>query len=77
MEMEGKNSWNDQKDALRGVGRAGVSSLTDEVWRGGGFAFAFSSAWLNLSVLLLTRFLLGKEMAVHFKYAEPCITKGV
>ena len=75
--MEDKNGWNDQKESLRGVGRVGVSSLTDKIWKLGVFAFAFSSAWLSLSVLLLTCFLIVKEMAVNFKYLETCITKGV
>lgn len=57
----------------------GVSSLTDKVWKQGvfAFAFAFSSVWLSLSVLLLSCFLMVKEMAVNFKYLETCITKGV
>lgn len=52
-------------------------SLTVKTWKLGVFAFAFSSARLRLSVLLLTQFLMVKEMAVDFKYLETCITKGI
>lgn len=75
--MEEKNSWNDQKESLRRVGSVGVSSLTGKIQKQGVFAFAFSSAWLSLSLLLLTHFLMVKEMAVNVKYLETCIAKGI
>lgn len=72
VEMEDMSSWNDQKEALKGVGRVGVSSLTGELWRQGN---AFSS--MGVTLLLLPLFLTVKEMAVNFKCSQTCITKGV
>ena len=42
MKMEDKNSWNDQKESSGGVGRVGVPSLTEEMWKQGDSASAFS-----------------------------------
>lgn len=64
VEMEDKNRWSDQKEALSRVRRVGVSSLTGNLWKQGILPLPSAvPGWPCLLVLPL--FLIVKEMAVN------------